>query len=76
MSKLWSVLTGAGVALMPAAAWAEGMSGYSRGNAFLYFSAIAAILIFGVHDVFHKKWLTWGAAIAIPVFLYLNLPAK
>jgi hypothetical protein len=76
MTKLWAAISGIGLALMPAAAWAEGMSGYSRGNAFLYWSAIAAVLIFGIHDVFHKKWVTWTAAVVIPVLFYLNLPAK
>lgn len=69
----WSGIT---VALTPAVALAEGVSAYSRGNAFIYFAAIAAVLIYGVHDVFHKRWLTWAAAITIPVALYLNLPAK
>lgn len=76
MSKAWAVIMAVGAALAPATALAEGMSGYSRGNAMLYFSLIAAILIYGVHDVFHRKALTWAAAIAIPVALYLALPAK
>jgi hypothetical protein len=76
MSKIWSGLAAAMATLLPAAAWAEGVSGYSRGNALLYFSAIGAVLIFGVHDVFHKRWLTWTAAVVIPVLLYLSLPAK
>jgi hypothetical protein len=69
----WS---GISVGLTPALALAEGLSGYSRGNAFIYFAAIAAVLIYGIHDVFHKRWLTWAAAIVIPVALYLNLPSK
>lgn len=64
------------VALIPAVAHAEGVSGYSRGNAFIYFMAIAAVLVFGIHDVFHKKWLTWVGLIVIPTLLYLMLPAK
>ncbi|MEW6247495.1 MAG: hypothetical protein AB1555_12435 [Nitrospirota bacterium] len=60
----------------PVIAFAEGVSGYSRGNAILYYSAIAAVLIYGIYDIFHKKWLTWISAILIPVALYLNLPAK
>ena len=69
-------LSGLALTFTPAVALAEGVSGYSRGNAFLYFSAIAVVLIFGIHDVFRKKWLTWVSAIVIPVALYLNLPAK
>jgi hypothetical protein len=76
MKKVFTSLTGLAVALTPGMALAEGVSGYSRGNAFIYFAAIAAVLIFGIHDIFHKKWVTWASAIIIPVFLYLQLPMK
>ena len=76
MKKLFGWLSGLALTLTPAVALAEGVSGYSRGNALLYFSAIAAVLIFGIHDIFHKKWLTWASAIVIPIALYLQLPAK
>ena len=79
MNRLWTALMGLMVAMVvmtPGLALAEGAGGYSRGNAMLYFMAIAAVLIFGIHDVFHKKWLTWASAIVIPVLFYLNLPAK
>jgi hypothetical protein len=76
MRTLFGTLSGLTIAVSPGVALAEGMSGYSRGNAIIYFAAIAAVLIYGVHDVFHKKWLTWGAAIAIPVALYLSLPKQ
>lgn len=76
MKQLFGWLPGLVLTLTPTVALAEGVSGYSRGNALLYFSAIAAVLIFGIHDIFHKKWLTWASAIVIPVVLYLNLPAK
>ncbi|WP_447975154.1 hypothetical protein [Nitrospira sp. Kam-Ns4a] len=76
MKRLLGLLSGLAVTITPAVALAEGVSGYSRGNAFIYFSAIAFVLIFGIHDVFQKKWLTWTSAIVIPVLLYLNLPAK
>jgi hypothetical protein len=69
----WSAIT---VALSPTLALAEGVSAYSRGNAFIYFAAIATVLIYGIHDVFHKRWLTWAAAILIPTALYLNLPRQ
>ena len=76
MKPLLGALSGLALALTPSLALAEGVSGYSRGNAFLYFAAIAVVLIFGIHDVFRKKWLTWASAIVIPVLLYLQLPAK
>jgi hypothetical protein len=76
MKRLLGVLTGLAVSITPTVALAEGVSGYSRGNAFLYFAAIAAVLIFGINDIFHKKWLTWASAIVIPIALYLQLPAK
>jgi hypothetical protein len=76
MSRVFGALSGMTMALMPAMAFAEGGGGYSRGNAMIYFAAIATVLIYGINDVFHKKWLTWAAAIVIPVAFYLNLPAK
>ncbi len=72
VAGLWSVLW----VVMPCVAWAEESHGYSRGNAFIYFATIAAILIYGVHDVFHKKPVTWAAAVVIPITLYMLLPAK
>ncbi len=76
MNRILSILFGFALTLSPAVAFAEGVSGYSRGNATLYFSAIAVVLIYGIHDVFRKKWLTWASAIVIPVLLYMNLPAQ
>lgn len=69
---LWSVL----LVVMPCVAWAEESHGYSRGNAFIYYATIAAVLIYGVNDVFRKKALTWAAAVVIPITLYMLLPAK
>jgi len=76
MKQLFISLAGLAVTLTPAVALAEGATAYSRGNAVGYFAAIAAVLIFGIHDVFHKRWLTWTSAIVIPIVLYLNLPAQ
>jgi hypothetical protein len=76
MRKLLGTLSGLAIAVGPGVALAEGVSGYSRGNAIIYFAAIGAVLIYGVHDIFHKKWLTWGAAVVIPVALYLGLPKQ
>ena len=76
MKRLLGTLTGLAVSITPTVALAEGVSAYSRGNAFLYFAAIGAVLIFGINDIFHKKWLTWASAVVIPIALYLQLPAK
>jgi hypothetical protein len=76
MKRLLGTLTGLAVSITPTVALAEGATAYSRGNAFLYFAAIGAVLIFGINDIFHKKWLTWASAVVIPIALYLQLPAK
>jgi uncharacterized membrane protein len=55
--------------LLPAVAFAEEHGGY-KGIAQIYFTFIIAILIYGVHDVFHNKKVTIGAAIVIPVIFY------
>lgn len=72
IATLWIPL----VWIMPTVAWAEESHGYSRGNAFIYYAAIAAILVYGINDVFRIKMLTWAAAIIIPVTFYLMLPVK
>ena len=76
MNRLVAALWGTLVWTLPAVAWAEEAHGYSRGNAFIYYAAIATILIYGINDVFHMKMLTWAAAIIIPVTFYLMLPVK
>ena len=55
--------------LLPAAAFAEEHGGY-KGIAQIYFTFIGVILIYGIHDVFHNKKVTIGAAIVIPIILY------
>jgi len=55
--------------LLPAAAFAEEHGGY-KGIAQIYFTFIIAILIYGVHDVFHNRKVTIGAAIAISILFY------
>jgi len=64
------------ISLVPTLVHAQEVQSYSRGNAFIYFMAIAGVLVFGIHDVFHNKKATWAAAILIPTVLYLLLPAK
>jgi hypothetical protein len=62
--------------LVPSMALAEGVGGYSRGNAMLYYGLIASVLIYGLHDTFHTKWLTWTGAILIPILFYFSLPTQ
>ena len=76
MNRLVAPLYGALVWLIPTVAWAEESHGYSRGNAFIYYATIATILIYGIHDTFHIKMMTWAAAVVIPVTFYLMLPIK
>lgn len=61
---------------LPSVVLAEGVSGYSRGNAMLYYALMAFVLIYGLHDTFHTKWLTWTGGIIIPILFYLSLPAQ
>ena len=76
MKRYFAILSGFVTGLLPTIAWAEGVSGYSRGNAMLYYSLIAFVLIYGLHDTFHTKWLTWTGIIVIPVLFYLSLPSQ
>ena len=75
MKTFVTTLSALSLFIMPYMAFAEEAHGYSRGNAFIYFAAIAAILIYGINDVFRHKWVTWAAAVIIPVTLYVMLPA-
>lgn len=75
MKRYLVMVVGFLAGFLPSVAWAEGATGYSRGNAFLYYSLIAFVLIYGLHDTFHTKWLTWTGAIIIPILFYLSLPA-
>ena len=76
MNRFFTILAGLVMGFMPYAAWAEEVHGYSRGNAFMYFAAIATVLIYGIHDVFHRRYVTLASAVVIPVTLYLLLPSK
>jgi hypothetical protein len=64
------------VILMPALARAEEATAYRRGNAFMFFFVIGAVLIYGIHDAFHERWITLTSAVVIPLSLYLMLPSK
>jgi hypothetical protein len=72
VTALWASL----IWMVPTMAWAEESHGYSRGNAFVYYAVIAAILVYGVHDTFRIRTLTWAAAVVIPLSFYLMLPVK
>jgi hypothetical protein len=58
------------ISFAPVLAWAEGAGGSYKGIAQIYYTFITAVLIYGVHDVFHNKRVTIAAAIAIPVVMY------
>jgi len=75
MNKLMGSLVSTILMLTPALAWAEEVTAYRRGNAFMFFFVIGAVLIYGIHDVFHKRGVTLGSAIVIPLSLYLMLPS-
>ena len=76
MKTLMAPLSTMLIVIMPYTVWAEEAHGYSRGNAIIYFAVIAAILIYGINDVFRHKWLTWAAAVIISVTFYVMLPVK
>ncbi len=76
MTRYLTTVIGFLTAFVPSVAWAEEVDAYSRGNAILYYSFITAVLIYGLHDTFHTKWLTWGAVIVLPLFFYMLLPAQ
>ena len=58
------------------AAAEEAVNAYSRGNAILYYSFIAVVLIYGLHDTFRQRRITLTAAVASPVLFYFLLPAQ
>ncbi|TAJ23488.1 MAG: hypothetical protein EPO64_11115 [Nitrospirae bacterium] len=73
MKRLMGSLSGCALAMMPAAAWAEGAGGGYRGIASIYFTLITAILIYGVYDAFGKK-VMYVAAPLIVIGMYMLLP--
>lgn len=66
----------AGSLLPTVSAAEEAVNGYSRGNAILYYTFIAVVLIYGLHDTFRQKQITLTAAVVIPVVFYFLLPAQ
>lgn len=72
MNRVLSVLIGL-TTFAPTLAWAEGAGGTYRGIGTIYYTIIAAILIYGVNDAFGKKAM-YVAAPIIVIALYLLLP--
>ncbi len=75
MMRLVGTVTGLALAFAPALAWAEGAGGSYRGIAEIYFTFITAVLIYGVHDIFHNRNITIvGAVVIIGVMFGVLLP--
>ena len=72
MTRLVTVLTGT-ILASPTLAFAVEHSASYRGIGQLYFSLMAAILIYGVYDTFGKMAMYIAAPIIV-VGLYLMLP--
>jgi len=72
MNRVLSVLIGL-TTFAPTLALAEGAGGTYRGIGTIYYTIIAAILIYGVNDAFGKKAM-YVAAPIIVIGLYLLLP--
>ena len=70
MRRLLGILTGLAVALAPAVAFAEGAGGSYKGIAQIYFTFITAVLIYGVHDVFHNRNITIAGAVIIIIVMF------
>lgn len=74
MRRVAGILAGTSLALGPSLALAEGAGGSYRGIGQIYYTFIAAVLIYGVYDTFGKK-ATYVAGPIIVVGLYLMLPS-
>jgi hypothetical protein len=72
MNRVLSVLIGLTTS-GPTLALAEGAGGTYRGIGTIYYTIIAAILIYGVNDAFGKKAMYIAAPIIV-IGLYLLLP--
>lgn len=77
MTRYLTAVFGFLAAWLPSVAWAEeAVNAYSRGNAMLYYTFITAVLVYGLHDTFRKRWLTLSAVVVLPLVFYLLLPAQ
>ena len=72
MNRVLGILIGL-TTFGPTLALAEGAGGTYRGIGTIYYTIIAAILIYGVNDAFGKKAM-YVAAPIIVIALYLLLP--
>lgn len=70
-------LLGLIVGCLPSAVWAEeAVNSYSRPNAILYYSIITFVLVYGLHDTFRTRWLTWTGVVVLPLLFYMLLPSQ
>jgi hypothetical protein len=77
MTRYLRTLAVPAMSLFPSIASAEeAVNAYSRGNAIIYYSAIAAVLIYGLHDTFRERRITLTALVAIPAAFYFLLPSQ
>lgn len=73
LRRLFSAVAGLSVMLIPSMALAEGAGGSYRGIGQIYYTFIAAVLIYGVYDTFGKQ-VTYVVGPIIIIGLYLLLP--
>lgn len=73
MRRLFAMWVGMVAILLPTLAFAEGAGGTYRGIGQIYYTFIAAILVYGVYDTFGKKAVYVAAPIII-IGMYLLLP--
>ena len=76
MMRYVIALLGLIVGVLPSSAWAgEAVNAYSRPNAILYYSLMTFVLVYGLHDTFRTKWLTWTGGVVFPILFYILLPS-
>ena len=73
MWRLILVMAGVLMSLMPSVALAEGAGGSYKGIATIYYMLIAAILSYGVYDIFGKKVGKFAAPL-IFILMYVLVP--
>ncbi len=73
LRRLFSAVAGLSAILVPSMALAEGAGGSYRGIGQIYYTFIAAVLVYGVYDAFGKKAMYIVGPIIV-IGLYLLLP--